>query len=267
MSIKAYEGLLFEACTIEQLVQDMTVAFKKLDELGSSHEAKFLAHQGAANFDKQWWASRSQPGASAQPIGDFIMPLWREMRQRQREILSSRERDPEVDSQIEIQVWLGKAGRLYGYVHSEVSGVRDYLIEHGFAKDFAYWNNSDRDETVTAADWRKRRTVWSFLTSAQAPKSFQFLNSPYLLPEPAAVAAQFPSKHVRAKKLAEQETYRLWQAEQGERPVSPTDSISDMLQDFWDFDEARKTPDNPWCKKYETCVAQLEAELPELSLS
>lgn len=265
MSTKAYEGMRFRVRRLPELVNRITEAFKTLDQLSRAHEAKFMATHASEEHDNAWLAHRNdESGATEKPetFNRYVSEARREMRKRQREIKATGYRDPDVDSEIEIQVWLGPRGALYGYVHSEVSGVRDHLMACGLAEDFAYWNNTDRDPNISAARWNRRRLVWVQLFDEACGKSFSFRGSNAGMPDKELIRAAVPSKRTRARLVAESVLYPVWAKESGAEDVTVNNIGSTVMR----FSRACRTEGDVWHERFEQAVQELEAELPELVL-
>lgn len=265
MSTKAYEGVRFRARNLTALVVDMTQAFAELDRLSLIHEARFVAHEAARVHDEDWMAcKRDSTGSRPAPeaFSAYVSRAWQEMRKRQQEVRATQLRDPEVDSLVEIQVWQGPGKHLYGYVHSEVKGARQQLLDSGIAEDFAYWNNSDRPENVSAAQWRHRSRVWDKLFEGHCGKSFQFLSSDHAWPDRTLVKAALPGRDMRARQLSEDEMYPLWLQAQGIEEV-PLERLGSTVMRF--LRECRQKP-GAWRERFEARALELQTQLPDLVL-
>lgn len=47
---------------------------------------------------------------------------------------------------------------------SLVGGTLDFMAQHEHLEDFAYWNNTDRPDSVTSSQWAWRARVWNHFT-------------------------------------------------------------------------------------------------------
>lgn len=74
-------------------------------------------------------------------------------------------------------------GKVYGSTFLDNYGIRKILIEKGYIKDFAYWDNTDPDETVSDEEWNERQRVWDIFDHWQASIQFQdyLMRSSYYL--------------------------------------------------------------------------------------
>lgn len=55
---------------------------------------------------------------------------------------------------------------------------REQLITQGIATDYGYWDNSDEDEDVSAADWDTRKTAWSEFADQNAVSTSLMISIP-----------------------------------------------------------------------------------------
>lgn len=159
MSTKIYTGFRFRShdiFDIQRLVAEWRL------ELASIHRAELaslLAGMCAETIDRN--AINPERNAGRNPFRE----ARQEVRTRQREILGSGHRDPEVDFDFEIAI-LPYDGRVYGMVFSERSRWVDLWMEKEEVEDFSYWDNSDRPDEVSEKDWKARRMVWDGILRA-----------------------------------------------------------------------------------------------------
>ena len=64
-------------------------------------------------------------------------------------------------------------GKVYGSTFLDNYGIRKTLIEKGYIKDFAYWDNTDPDEEVSEEEWNERQRVWDSIDHWQVSITFQ----------------------------------------------------------------------------------------------
>lgn len=88
-----------------------------------------------------------------------------EIRTRQKEILGSGSRDPEVDFDFEISV-LPHDGAVYGMVFSERQSWIDLWMAQDGVEEYGYWNHVDRPDGVSAAEWKSRAETWNGILRA-----------------------------------------------------------------------------------------------------
>jgi hypothetical protein len=88
-----------------------------------------------------------------------------EIRTRQKEILGSGSRDPEVDFDFELSI-LPFGGAVYGMAFCERPRWIDLWMEQGAVDDFSYWNNTDRPDGIAEDEWEERGRIWHDLLLA-----------------------------------------------------------------------------------------------------
>lgn len=161
MSTKIYTGFRFrtnDIFAIQRLVAEWRV------ELAAIHRrelAALLAGMCAETIDRN--AINAERNAGKNPFRE----ARKEIRTRQKEVLGSGHRDPEVDFDFEIAI-LPHDGRVYGMVFSERSHWVDRWMEKEGIEDFAYWDNTDRPDDLSAKDWKARGRVWDGILRANA---------------------------------------------------------------------------------------------------
>lgn len=64
-------------------------------------------------------------------------------------------------------------GKVYGSTFLDSYAIRKTLIEKGYIKDFAYWDNTDPDEEVSKKEWNERQRVWDAFDHWQTSIVFQ----------------------------------------------------------------------------------------------
>ena len=64
-------------------------------------------------------------------------------------------------------------GKIYGSTFNDNYGIRKTLIEKGYIKDFAYWDNTDPDEEVSEEEWDERERIWDAIDHWQVSIQWQ----------------------------------------------------------------------------------------------
>jgi hypothetical protein len=159
MSTKIYTGFRFRSHDIfdvQRLVAEWRI------ELASIHRnelATLLAGMCAETIDRN--AVNPERNAGKNPFRE----ARQEVRTRQKEVLGSGLRDPEVDFDFELAI-LPHDGRIYGMVFSERSRWVDRWMELDGVEDFSYWDNTDQPDEVSEEDWDARGEVWDSILRA-----------------------------------------------------------------------------------------------------
>lgn len=161
MSTKIYTGFRFrtnDIFAIHRLVAKWRV---ELAAIHRSELAFLLAGMCTETIDRN--AINAERNAGKNPFREARM----EVRTRQKEILGSGHRDPEVDFDFEIAI-LPYDGHVYGMVFSERSRWVGRWMELEDVEDYSYWDNTDRPDEISAEDWKARDRVWDGILRANA---------------------------------------------------------------------------------------------------
>jgi hypothetical protein len=199
MSTKIYTGFRFRShdmFEIHGLIarwRDSLVTFHN-DEM-----AVLLASMCAETIDRN--VTEAGRNAGKYPYRD----AHQEIRTRQKEILGSGARDPEVDFDFEVSI-LPHDGAVYGMIFSERSRWIDLWMEQEEVEDFSYWNNVDRPSDISEDEWKERSETWSRILRSNAagtPGMVGFsaqCTDRFVQPTLADVVDQLPSFEERLKK-------------------------------------------------------------------
>lgn len=71
-------------------------------------------------------------------------------------------REPLIDCDVELGLYmLPKSGKMVGIVHEERVGALEYLLTVPDITEFAYFNNTDRPDELSAREWSRRARIWT----------------------------------------------------------------------------------------------------------
>jgi hypothetical protein len=167
--------------------------------------AAYLAKEAAELFDRRSLGLSDGGKGTGNPLAtvyDRFRDDWRDTKEKMH-------RHPSCDVECDISFMpLPNHKLILGIVHAEQNEHYDLWMKLSKAQPFDYWNNTDRPDDVTAADWRRRKTLWDkALPGAGVPLengfSFTLIGrfAPYVERE-RIVTAQ-PSLDKRARLIAQ----------------------------------------------------------------
>lgn len=161
MSTKIYTGFRFRSHDLFEIHGLIARWRQTLAKLHRVELAALIAGMCAETIDR----NVTEPGRNAgkHPYRE----AREEIRTRQKEILGSGCRDPEVDFDFEVSV-LPHDGAVYGMIFSERSRWIDFWMEQEGVEDFSYWNNVDRPSDISQGDWKARSETWSAILRSNA---------------------------------------------------------------------------------------------------
>jgi hypothetical protein len=86
-------------------------------------------------------------------------------------IATTKRRNPDLDLQFELTVLTDPAnpGTLYALAYTEQDGYRTVFEELSEVRPWPYWNNTDRPNDVTDAEWELRRDTWQRVLGDEPP--------------------------------------------------------------------------------------------------
>lgn len=214
MSTKVYTGFKFTEKTIAGISKEMPHIAGAVQSWQRQRFCKALANLVVPMIDMSIVAQRSAnpPGpdlfVEESPFELAIEQIW----DRRRKIAATMRRDPAVDWEAGLKCWYSPIARgVIGYAYGELANtLREYLIYKGLATDYAYWNNSDEDDSVPTRQWRQREKAWSLALGEHEGSEFLFsfegLNIAYESPPNWDALEQFVQEHavrvdVRARNL------------------------------------------------------------------
>lgn len=153
MSYKINNGFKFKTASKEAALALIEEWKPELAKLHRGWLAKLHADMVVTMIDE----AVTSPGRH---VGKVPLDAVRgEIIDRQEKMDSSSLRDPEIDPDFRIAVYDHDTGT-YGLVVTERGDWFDAWLRTECVEEFAYWNGSDRPETVTGEEWERRRTIW-----------------------------------------------------------------------------------------------------------
>lgn len=201
MSTTVYGGIVFRHA-------DLTRAFALLEQfapriagLTDDALASFLADRACRKLDD----------VAAGATDDGRVPLlaaWDEIHDGLRAERREGARHPETDFEFRITLY-PYGSRVYGMIRTERSGWQQILLDEHADElaEYAYWDNTDRPDGITAAEWRARKRTWEgiWLTRMKGRECGGCavdLSSQLRAPEPEAVLAKLPEFSARIDRTA-----------------------------------------------------------------
>lgn len=94
---------------------------------------------------------------------------------------------------------------IYGVVSCEHSEWLEAWMAQPFVEPYAYWDNTDRDDDVPAAEWRRRRSAWNRLvptTSLSEGWMLAEMTHPHLFADLVQLVEMQPTEDERRRIIA-----------------------------------------------------------------
>jgi hypothetical protein len=92
----------------------------------------------------------------------------------QREIKTTGCRIPACDTEFKLTIFPSHQSYMYGIAYTEHDDWFDAFCEQPLIREFGYWNNSDRRDGISIAEWNQRRDVWNDVIGERIPAMHGF---------------------------------------------------------------------------------------------
>jgi hypothetical protein len=270
MSTTIYEGFHFYRATDLVNVLNTLKAFRKaVAPVAMRLDAGATVRIVCRKFDEQFTTRKKID----------LTNLWgqadREIRKRQKDVVLTRQRDPEVDFGFEIVVIPVKhrtCDMTLGIPFTEQKYFLKMLKSQEWYSGYGYWDNTDPDETLTKVQWNRRRRNWNLaLPGAGVPSengyAFTVVDPTFIygcglsVPPIDEVLKLQPSLDCRAAKIAEELLRRKWMRGN----VKKTDDMSAWMHEYFEFRRQVCNPDAPRRPEYDEEVARWKQKLEPLT--
>lgn len=208
-------------------------------------------------------------------IGGYCAKVVREKQQACR---ASMERAPLEDCDIELSLYVDtETGHVMGMVQEERTGALKHLLTVPGIEDFAYWNNTDRPDTLTDEAWSERSKTWDrLLDSPTTPVVSLRVVPGYVAYD--ELLAEVPSLHSRAEECARNtvQNEALLAYKNSPEGIASKDSVSRFFTVLNEVRERLQDPTSAESEKVKLLtqeylgylvpdvMAHLSATLPEL---
>ena len=158
MSVNIHNGFLLRGSSLEEALRGLKGLREQAHDVARSVLAKEivkravlakdLLHFGCTEHALKGYASQNFLSAAALQIAD-----------EQDEVRTKRYRKPDADVSAEV-VLIPWGSDVLGIVYAESRDVRDLLKALPGYQAFAYWNNDEKPEGLSVADWEQRAKTW-----------------------------------------------------------------------------------------------------------
>lgn len=206
------------------------------------------------------------------PTGSPVSRAHRELRNRQKEIKTTGYRDPMVDFGFEVSLLPLKQGKhssfLLGIYHTEQEKFAEALKAKHWFIEYGYWNNSDRPDDVSKAEWARRKKDWdTALPGAGIPSmhgfNFTLVSNDLILPPRLEdILHMQPSVSDRAKAIAQDLLWKEW-AKGKEIEKDATSVVHEMME----FESSVLRKDAPRRAEYDSLRAEWETKLKPFTVA
>lgn len=193
MSTKIFNGYHFQG-TIEEAYEEFLKIRPRVLEFAHKRTVSIMARHLAHTYDTACMKGETVRGLMVGSLDH----IW----DRQRKIVATRQRDPEVDFETSVVLYpvpilVDKHKGLLARFFTEHEEITDLWEGIPKVHAYPYWNNTDRPEELTKRQWDQRARTWEKTLDRGPGMIFEFCGNFYdnSLPVPMKdeVIAAFPS--------------------------------------------------------------------------
>lgn len=152
MSTKIYNGFKIDSNDIFEVQNILMGHHEKVKEITENKTIEFLIRFAVEGLDKDTIEGKETKKNYLSEAGSSLMD-------RQREVKKSGYRDPVIDFEAEVVV-IPYEGKFYGIYYSQQDAFLNNLLENPKVSEFGYWDNTERDDKVSAKEWKQRQKIW-----------------------------------------------------------------------------------------------------------
>ena len=198
MSIKIYKGRIIPA-PIGRVYSMLMEAKPQAKEIGKALQDAWMTDRAVQLIDK----ASLEGGEVENPLLD----AWSELLDKIKEIKNTGQRNPSVDFEFELWIFPLKTKTLV-LPHTEQIQMVEWFDTLPFVQDYAYWDNSDKNDDIDEKEWQRRERDWHAVmpigeTPSERCLTFQMFNHELPMPpDKKAVERHIPSMEDRLKREA-----------------------------------------------------------------
>lgn len=156
MSTKIYNGCRFTTIDLTLLLRRFKALQFEAEAIQLKHITKILSGQMVRKMDM---ITVGQVPPLDQSTRAFFGSLKSEMSTEMHKSKHSASNNYPYDLDFSVSI-IPLRGKVLGIPYYRLEGHKKLWESLNWVKEYGYWNNSDRPDNLTAADWRKRKSDW-----------------------------------------------------------------------------------------------------------
>lgn len=259
MSTKVHTGFRMHSKKLPEVLRQLERALSEFTGVMQEKLDRFVVTRAVELID-QSILGLAPPADETGTIRYPLVSAWRELADRQGEGRKTQMRDPAVDLDFRFTLWHHRGDdAIVGIIHSENARCfHKRFLGMGCARDFSYWNSSDRPDNISDRVWKKREKVWNDCLRDKSGPSFAVQLQELYPSRGAALLPYVPTLDARVSDLATEsafEDFRLAQSD-GLAPLAP----SGLLRQYNAFRRQLQDSESPEALH----VAQVRARILEV---
>ncbi|MNR71416.1 hypothetical protein D3C71_20310 [compost metagenome] len=227
MSIKAYDGFRMVSKDFRQVLRDLEGVSVRIQQHNRARMARLLARLAVGQIDRGALKLPSEAeGTGATHSRGPLSAAFATMMDRQEKIRVTRHRDPAVDFEVTFTLWhCRRLDNYIGVVAAESKEPRELLLASRVAREYGYWNNTDKPENLSDREWANRASAWGECLYDKSGPSFRIEVPEPGLPTVDDVVQHLPTLEERVKAQAEDVAFAAWLARHEEVAKEGAESV------------------------------------------
>lgn len=152
MSIKIHGGRIIRA-SIGHVYRHLMEIKPQVEEIGRQLEVERMTRQAVMAIDTAILNDETPPGFA-------LFDAWSGLLDDIKEIKTTERRNPRSDFGFELWLFPVSDRRTLVMTHTEQERMTKWFDGQECVEEYGYWDNTDREENVSAREWRRRRDDW-----------------------------------------------------------------------------------------------------------
>jgi hypothetical protein len=268
MSTKIYTGFALPSLTTKQAMGLLGSLRPSIQALVDQKHRKLLAARIVEYVDGYVLARHLKetlaPAVAEREGKMAYFECTHRLQEEQEKCRGGMRREPLIDCDVELGLYmLPRSGKIIGIAYEERVGALEHLLSVPGVEEFAYFNNTDRPDELSAREWSRRARIWTQVLrdTESARFSMRWQPEPLL---PRDMKPFIPSLDERAKKAAA--NYVTHTQLQKDWPIEHRDDFSGAMRVLRKVELALKDPASELSKEAAVLAARFTSLLvPDLS--
>jgi len=208
MSTKVYNGFALRGMSTKAALAILGAQRAAIQELVNLKHRKLLVERMTTYADTYTLARHLADKMPDKWDGKDTSSVWYscvdELQAEQAKCRGTQLREPLIDCDVEVVLYMTTGGMVFGHLQEERVGVYDHLLSVEGIVDFGYWNSTDRPDDISAREWNRRGKVWhtAFDDKAGVPRFSMRWQPEYELPRELVYLLPSLEDRARARALA-----------------------------------------------------------------
>ena len=208
MSTKVYNGFALRGKSTKAAMAILGAQRAAIQELVNLKHRKILVERLVTYADTYTLARHLADPMPDKWDGKDTYSIWYtcvdELQAEQAKCRGGQLREPLIDCDVEVVLYMAPGGMVFGHLQEERVGVQEHLLSVEGIVEFGYWNSTDRPDEISAREWNRRGKIWhnAFDDKAGVPRFSMRWQPEYELPRDLVYLLPSLEERAQARALA-----------------------------------------------------------------